>query len=205
MRDRRTGKINGVKYKHMIRGGSASRRARQRFLALFSVFLLSLLLQQISYGGGRNGMDPGRWGAEQRVYRLFLEIEDGDTVVYRGRHMRFLGVDAPEVASPRHGIYQDQPYGRTAKMFTRREIKSARRVTYLADGTDRYGRLLVHLFVDGYPLSVKIVEQGLGYETVSVYGDNGFPEIAVMILRAAKLHPRLPFENPYLWRRRHRR
>jgi endonuclease YncB( thermonuclease family) len=90
-------------------------------------------------------------------------------------------------------------------MFTRREIKKARVVTCVADGTDRYGRLLVHLFVDDYPLSVRIVEAGLGYETVSAFGDNGFPQIAAMILRAAKLHPDLPFENPYYWRRRHRR
>lgn len=172
---------------------------------LFSLALPVLLPRHASYGGGAVDADPEQTGEERRVYRLFLEIEDGDTVVYRGRYMRFLGVDAPEVSSPRHGLYQDQPYGREAKMFTRLEIKSARKVTYRADGTDRYGRLLVHLFVDGYPLSVRIVERGLGYETVSVYGDNGFPEIAAMILRAAKLHPRLPFENPYLWRRRHRR
>jgi hypothetical protein len=141
---------------------------------------------------------------ERRIYRLFLEIEDGDTVVYRGQHLRFLGVDAPEIAHPEHGFFQDQPYGREAKMFIRTQIKKARRVTYRADGTDRYDRLLVHLFVDGYPLSVKLVEAGLGYETVSVYGDNGFPEIASMILLASKLHPSLPFENPYLWRRKNR-
>jgi endonuclease YncB( thermonuclease family) len=156
---------------------------------------------------GLGQRSPSSWepGEERRVHRLFLEIVDGDSVVYRGRHLRFLGVDAPELASPEHGIYQDQPYGREAAMFTRREIKKARVVTCVADGTDRYGRLLVHLFVDGYPLSVRIVEAGLGYETVSVFGDNGFPGIAAMIMRAVKLHPELPFENPYYWRRRHRR
>lgn len=163
----------------------------------------TLLVPALAAGLGQR---PSSWqpGEERRVYRLFLEIEDGDTVVYLGRRLRFLGVDTPEVASPEHGIHRDQPYGREAKMFTRREIKKAGVVTYIADGDDRYGRLLAHLFVDGYPLSVRIVEAGLGYETVSVYGDNGFPEIAAMILRAAKLHPELPFENPYLWRRRHR-
>jgi micrococcal nuclease len=141
---------------------------------------------------------------ERRVFRLFLEIEDGDTVVYRGRYMRFLAVDTPEVRNPELGFWVEQPYGNEAKEFTRRQIRQAGRVTYIQDGTDRYDRLLVHLFVDGYPLSVKIVEAGLGYETVSVYGDNGFPEIAEMILEAAKLHPELPFENPYLWRSRNR-
>jgi len=141
---------------------------------------------------------------ERRMFRFLLEIEDGDTVVYRGRHMRFLGVDTPEVRNPGLGFWVNQPYGIEAKIFTRRQIKQAKRVTYLQNGIDRYDRLLVHILVDGYPLSVRIVEAGLGYETVSVYGDNGFPEIAAMILEAAKLHPELPFENPFLWRSRNR-
>jgi endonuclease YncB( thermonuclease family) len=141
----------------------------------------------------------------KRIFRLFLEIEDGDTVVYMGSHMRFLGVDTPELRNPEVGFYLDQPYGREAKQFTRRSIREANRVTYLENGYDRYGRLLVHLFVDDYPLSVRIIEVGLGYETVSIYGDNGFPRIALMIMNAAKLHPDLPFENPYLWRKKNRR
>lgn len=141
---------------------------------------------------------------QKRVFKLFLEIEDGDTVVYRGEHMRFLGVDTPEIRNPDVGFYIDQPYGREAKEFTRRQIREAKQVTYSSDGYDHYGRLLVHLFIDGYPLSVRIVEVGLGYETVSVYGDNGFPQIARMILNAAKLHPDLAFENPSIWRRKNR-
>jgi endonuclease YncB( thermonuclease family) len=141
---------------------------------------------------------------EKRIYRLFLEIEDGDTVVYRGRHMRFLGVDAPELRNPDLGFYTDQPYGREAKEYVRRRVREAKRVTYCEDGEDYYGRLLVHIFVDGYPLSLLIVEAGLGYETVSVFGDNGFSHIAAMILEASKLHEELPFENPYQWRRKNR-
>ncbi len=141
---------------------------------------------------------------EQSMLRLLLEIEDGDTVVYRGRYMRFLGVDTPEIRNPELGFWVDQPYGKEAKEFTRRQIRQAKNVTYMIDGIDRYDRLLVHLFVDGYPLSVTIVEAGLGYETVSAFGDGGFPEIASMILEASKLHPELPFENPYIWRRRNR-
>jgi endonuclease YncB( thermonuclease family) len=141
---------------------------------------------------------------EYTLRRLFLEIEDGDTVVYRGRRMRFLGVDTPEVRNPELGFWRDQPYGQEAKEYTRRQIRQAKRVTLISDGIDRYDRLLVHIFVDGYPLSVKIVEAGLGYETVSVFGDGGFPEIASMIVEASKLHPELPFEEPYIWRRRNR-
>ncbi len=161
------------------------------FLTLFVALLCSSIM----------GEETGR---SKRIFRLFLEIEDGDTVVYMGNHMRFLGVDTPELRNPEVGFYLDQPYGRQAKQFTRRSIREANRVTYLENGYDRYGRLLVHLFVDDYPLSVRIIEAGLGYETVSIYGDNGFPQIADMIMNAAKLHPDLPFENPYLWRRKNR-
>ena len=142
---------------------------------------------------------------ERIINRLFIEVVDGDTVVYKGQFMRFLGVDTPEIRNPEHGFYSDQPYGREAKNFTRMEIKRARRVTYRADGYDRYGRLLVHIFVDGYPLSLRIVEAKYGYETVSVYGDNGFPDIARRILEASKLAGELPFENPYIWRRKNKR
>jgi endonuclease YncB( thermonuclease family) len=138
------------------------------------------------------------------MHGLFLEVVDGDTVVYRKVTMRFLGVDTPEIRNPETGIYTDQRFGRRAKEFTRMELKGAKRVTYKSNGYDRYNRLLVHVFVDEYPLSLKIVEAGLGYETVSHYGDNGFPEIARRILLASKMHPELPFEEPYLWRRKNR-
>jgi endonuclease YncB( thermonuclease family) len=147
---------------------------------------------------------PAAQDSQQRMYRLFLEVEDGDTIVYKGIHMRFLGVDTPEIKNIELGFFRDQPFGREAKNFTRAQLRRTKRITYIADGYDRYGRLLVHVFVDEVSLSLKIVEAGLGYETVSVYGDNGFPEIAEDILKASRLHPELPFENPYLWRRKNR-
>jgi endonuclease YncB( thermonuclease family) len=178
---------------------------------LRSLFALSLLLLCILENGAAH--DPyadenaapatGQY-RERRMLRLFLEIRDGDTVVYMGSTMRFLGVDTPELRNPELGFWYDQAYGREAKEFTRRQIREARRVTFVQNGRDRYGRLLVHLLVDGYPLSVRIVEAGLGYETVSVYGDNGFPEIAEMILDASKRHDSLPFEKPYMWRWKNR-
>ncbi len=150
------------------------------------------------------GRRPAPQAGETRIYRLFLEVLDGDTVRYRGTVMRFLGVDTPEIRNPAHGFYTDQPYGREAANFTRMEIKKAAVVTFSADGRDVYDRLLVHLFVDGYPLSLLIVERGMGYETVSAFGDNGFPAIAERILCASGRVGSLPFENPYLWRRKNR-
>ncbi len=169
-------------------------RLLNTFLILFFILILCFCTVE----------SAGQYAEERRIYRLFLEVEDGDTIIYRGVYMRFLGVDAPELKNSDLGFYFDQPYGRKAKEYTRMELKKARRVTYMADGYDRYDRLLVHIFVDGYPLSLKIIEVGLGYETVSVFGDNGFPEIAEQILKSANLHPELPFENPYEWRKKYR-
>ena len=166
-----------------------------------SVFIFGFLLAGSFLGTGGLQVITGD---EKRISRFFLEVVDGDTIIYRGTHMRFIGVDTPETKNPDTGFYKDQPYGKEAKEFTGLEIRKARRVTYLSDGYDIYGRLLVHVFVDGYPLSLKIVEAGLGYETVRVYGDCGFPEISEKILNASKLHPDLPFENPSWWRRKNR-
>lgn len=167
----------------------------------FAVLCALLLLTAGRLPAGRL---PEAQTGEIRINRLFLEVLDGDTVRYRGIVMRFLGVDTPEIRNPQHGFYIDQPYGREAANFTRMEIKKARVVTCRADGRDVYDRLLVHLFVDGYPLSLVIVESGMGYETVTAFGDNGFPRIAERILEASRRVGDLPFEKPYLWRRKNR-
>ncbi len=163
-------------------------------------FVLLLIALSVLTAGRRQEAPTG----EIRINRLFLEVLDGDTVRYRGIVMRFLGVDTPEIRNPQHGFYTDQPYGREAANFTRMEIKKARVITCRPDGRDVYGRLLVHLFVDGYPLSLLIVESGMGYETVTAFGDNGFPGIAERILGASRRVGDLPFEKPYLWRRKNR-
>ncbi|MBN2322530.1 MAG: thermonuclease family protein [Spirochaetes bacterium] len=164
------------------------------------LIVLPLILLFVLAAGRRRETQTG----EIRIRRLFLEVLDGDTVRYRGTPMRFLGVDTPELKNPAHGFYKDQPYGREAANFTRMEIKKAKVVTCRTDGRDVYDRLLVHLFVDGYPLSLLIVEAGMGYETVSAFGDGGFPEISERILEASRSAGCLPFENPYLWRRKNR-
>ncbi|RPJ41501.1 MAG: hypothetical protein EHM19_11785, partial [Candidatus Latescibacterota bacterium] len=94
--------------------------------------------------------------------------------------------------------------GREAAARTEELIRGAKRVTYLPDQNDRYGRLLAHVFIDGRLLAVDLIREGLAYETVSHYGDNGYPEIADAILKAAKNAPEPAFEPPYVWRQKHR-
>jgi micrococcal nuclease len=158
----------------------------------------------------------GRWGATSWAERIRREAhrtikmnksairpDDGDTFFYRDLPVRVLGIDTPEIIHEEHGIFEDQPYGRTAAAFTARALKDAEAVEYLPFQPDKYGRLLAHVFVDQELLAVLLIRAGLAYETVSHYGDNGFPELAERILRAARQSPKPSFEEPYRWRRKH--
>ena len=83
------------------------------------------------------------------INKLYLEIEDGDTVVYRGDYIRFLGVDTPEIRNPDIGIYEDQPYGREAEEFTRREIMKAKPLPlFQLEWIGTEGPWLIYLLMD---------------------------------------------------------
>jgi endonuclease YncB( thermonuclease family) len=134
-----------------------------------------------------------------------VEFDDGDTFLLDGEPIRVLGIDTPEVAEPDVGIMEDQPFGRAAAESTRTWMLRARVLEIAADGRDRYQRRLAHVFVDGDLLAERLLGRGLAYENVSHFGDNGFPELADRILRAAESGPKPPFEEPYRWRRKHQR
>ena len=134
-----------------------------------------------------------------------IEFDDGDTFLLDGKPIRFLGIDTPEVAEPDVGIFEDQPFGRAAADSTRALILRARVVEIATDGLDRYQRRLAHIFVDGELLAEKLLAMGLAYENVSHFGDNGFPDLADRILRAADAGPKPPFEPPHKWRKKHQR
>ena len=138
-----------------------------------------------------------------RIDKSAIRPDDGDTFFYKDLTIRILGIDAPEIIHKEHGIFKDQPYGRKAAEMTINILRKAKIIEYLPFQDDKYGRLLAHVFVDGKLLSVHLINAGLAYETISYYGDNGFPELAERILKAAHESPRPPFEVPYSWRRRH--
>jgi endonuclease YncB( thermonuclease family) len=134
-----------------------------------------------------------------------IEFDDGDTFLYRDEAIRVLGIDTPETAEPDVGIFEDQPYGRAAAESTQTLITRARRVEIVYDGHDIYDRRLAHVFVDGELLAERILAMGLAYENVSHFGDNGFPDLADRILRAAEAGPKPAFEPPHRWRKKHQK
>ncbi len=139
-----------------------------------------------------------------------LRVTDGDTMVidWPGgdrERVRVLGIDTPEVAHDNHFLTEDQPYGPEASAFARKRFAAAHRIQLLrSDRTDGYGRTLGFFFLDGVNYSVQVLRARLAYETVSHYGDNGFPEEAKACLEAARKASEkgpLPFEKPHLFRR----
>ncbi len=69
---------------------------------------------------------------------------------------------------------------------------------------DENGKIAYVRFIDGKNYSVAVVAAHLAWESVSHYGDNGFPEEAKAVLAAAHAAGPPPFEQPYLFRRRMR-
>ncbi|MBN1227733.1 MAG: thermonuclease family protein [Deltaproteobacteria bacterium] len=132
-----------------------------------------------------------------------IKPDDGDSFFYNDIAIRVLGIDTPEIIHKDHGIFEDQPYGREAATMTANILAGAETIFYIPLKNDKYGRLLSHIFVDGELLSVLLIKEGLAYETISYYGDNGFPDLAEMILKAARNSKQPKFEKPYKWRRKH--
>jgi endonuclease YncB( thermonuclease family) len=119
--------------------------------------------------------------------------------------IRILGIDTPETRNIRHNLPYDQSFGLQATAFAKGAFATATEVELLrADMTDGYGRTLGYLFVNDRNYSVLIVRAHLAAETVSHYGDNGFPEESQAVLEAARAAGPVAFEPPYQFRRRMR-
>lgn len=140
----------------------------------------------------------------RRVDVASIHFDDGDTFSIDGTAIRVLGIDTPEIAHPEQGILEGQPFGEAAAESTKAWTLRADLVEYVPGGKGYYGRLLAHVFVDGELLAVRLIRHGLAYETVTYYGDNGFPDLAQQILDAALAAPTPEFEEPYKWKRKQR-
>ena len=134
-----------------------------------------------------------------------IDFDDGDSFSCAGEKIRVLGIDAPEIKHPDHGIQQDQDGGTSAASATQRALKNAKRILIVRGGKDPYGRTLAHVIVDGELLGVKLIKSGYAYENVTHFGDNGMPEFALQILEASKSYPKPKFEPPWEWRKKNQK
>lgn len=92
-------------------------------------------------------------------------VIDGDTLVLRdGRHVRLLGLNAPEIA---HRDSPGQPFGEAARGALRKIVPRDARVQLRNDkeAKDKYGRTLAHVATaQGVNLSAHIIAAGLAIQ-----------------------------------------
>ena len=120
----------------------------KQLIALTFVCLLFFLFEQAS--------DADTWHRAKWVI-------DGDTIVINnGRKVRYIGIDAPELA---HDDHEAEPYGDEAKRFNtslvnRKEV----RLEFDKERNDQYERLLAYVFLkDGTFVNAEILANGYAY------------------------------------------
>jgi endonuclease YncB( thermonuclease family) len=173
------------------RWSSSSPRARADAQSTRTAVAPSAPKPQPRPSGSRVAIDPQK-----------VRIDDGDTVVIAWgandeETVRVLGIDCPETRHPQHDIPYGQAFGEEARAFAMGAFGSAAKIELLrASMLDPYGRTLGYLFVNGKNYSVLVIQARLAEESVTRYGDNGFPAEAATVTAAAKEAGPLPFESP---------
>jgi micrococcal nuclease len=151
---------------------------------------------------------PRKAGVRLPVDPQEIEIDDGDTVFIHWNatdreDIRIIGIDSPETQHLPHNIPFGQPFGDEARGFASGVFATATTIELLRAPTlDPYGRTLGYLFVNGKNYSVLIIAARLAEESVTQFGDNGFPQEAAAVLKAARAAGPLPFESPAAYRLR---
>lgn len=90
-------------------------------------------------------------------------VADGDTIVLQdGRHVRYIGIDTPEID---HENHRAEPMGHEARSMNRKLVTGWQlRLVYDREKTDRYGRTLAYVFrSDGLFLNAELVRRGYGH------------------------------------------
>lgn len=128
---------------------------------------------------------------------------DGDTIRVDGQSFRLLGFDTPEKRGPSFTGDQ-QPHANHARDATRAYLRQASELALHVASTDQYGRTLAHAFVDGRSLAKLMIEAEHAYETIGVFGDEGFRELG-RELRDAQQGRQPAFEKPWLFRWRNKK
>jgi len=145
---------------------------------------------------------PGNAGRSARV----VSVADGDTITVlvtsgddkRTEKIRLRGVDCPERA---------QPFGNKAKQLTSKLV-SGKEVEIVPgkDGTDRYGRTIAEVRVDGRSLNEELLRAGLAWH-YKQYDDSERYDALERAARAAKLGLWAEADPipPWEWRKRARK
>ncbi len=98
-----------------------------------------------------------RLTARDRDQAIVTRVIDGDTVVIEGgRRVRYIGIDTPEDTSVRE-CFGEEATRRNSELVEGRLVELERDVSE----TDRFGRLLRYVWVDGEMVNEVLVAEGL--------------------------------------------
>lgn len=108
------------------------------------------------------------YAPEGLLYYYVISVTDGDTirVNYNGRStpVRMIGIDTPETVHPNKPV---ECYGPESSEYARRHLsnKSVQLEFDNSQGmTDKYGRLLAYVYVDGVSYNFHAIKDGYAYE-----------------------------------------
>lgn len=96
------------------------------------------------------------------IQNIVVKVIDGDTIkLDSGEVVRYIGIDTPETKDPSQPV---QCFGQEAAKKNE-ELVLNKKVTLEKDvsETDRYGRLLRYVYVDGLFVNLELVKQGYAY------------------------------------------
>lgn len=139
------------------------------------LFMMLLMLSVISVS------------ANTRIVTEFIKCTDGDTAHFlvdgRDTTVRFLAIDTPEYTK------EKEAYGKEASEFTCNALNDAEKIELEYDDgsqkTDKYGRELAWVFVDGTLLQKELVQAGLAQVTY-IYGDYQYTDELYQVQEQAK-------------------
>ncbi len=113
---------------------------------------------------------------EDYTYAKVIEVVDGDTIIVeidgRIEKVRLIGVDTPELKAEKNKPYEYdnitnltllEEWGWKAKEFTERWLKGKvvkLEFDELAGYRDRYGRMLVYVYVNGTDFNALLLKEG---------------------------------------------
>jgi len=103
--------------------------------------------------------------AHAREYYV-KDVIDGDTIVLKsGEHVRYIGIDTPEVRTRKNEewVYDPEAYAEKAKEFNKKSVSNKIvKIEFDFDKEDKYKRILAYVYDDkGEMVNLKLIEEGL--------------------------------------------
>ncbi len=105
--------------------------------------------------------EPKEEAVAEKLY-VVTRVVDGDTIeIEGGKKVRYIGMDTPEIHHPKKPVecFGQEAYEVNKSMVEGKNVKLEKDVSE----TDRYGRLLRYVSVDGVMVNDYLVRQGYAY------------------------------------------